>query len=87
MHEASLMQNLMRQIEEIAARESAAKVTGVKVWCGAFSHMTEGHFAEHFNQAAAGSIVDGATLDVTISDDITDDRAQDILLESIDVAT
>jgi len=49
------MKNLMRQIDEIAAREGASKVTGVKVWCGAFSHMTESHFAEHFNQAAAGS--------------------------------
>ncbi len=87
MHEASLMKSLMHQIEEIAAGEGAAKVTRVKVWCGAFSHMTAGHFAEHFNQAAAGSIADGATLDVTISDDITDDRAQDILLESIDVAS
>jgi hydrogenase nickel incorporation protein HypA/HybF len=87
MHEASLMKNLMCQIEEIAVGEGAAKVTSVKVWCGAFSHMTEDHFAEHFNQAAAGSIADGAALDVTISDDITDDRAQDILLESIDVAT
>lgn len=87
MHEASLMKNLMRQIETIAAEEKASKVTAVKVWCGAFSHMTEGHFAEHFNQAAGGSIAEGATLDVTISDDITDDRAQDILLESINVAT
>lgn len=87
MHEASLMRNLMRQIETIATEEGAAKVTGVKVWCGAFSHMTAGHFAEHFNQAAAGSIAEGAALDVTISDDITDERAQDILLESIDVTT
>lgn len=87
MHEASLMINLMRQIETIAAKEGAAKVTGVKVWCGALSHMSAGHFAEHFNQAAAGSLAEGAALDVTVSDDITDDRAQDILLESIDVTT
>ncbi len=87
MHEASLMKNLMRQIKTIAAEEGATNVTGVKVWCGAFSHMTAGHFAEHFSQAAAGSIAEGATLDVTISDDITDDLAQDIVLESIDVAT
>ncbi|MGI9436373.1 MAG: hydrogenase/urease maturation nickel metallochaperone HypA [Geminicoccaceae bacterium] len=87
MHEASLMQNLMRQIETIAAEEKATKVTAVKVWCGAFSHMTAAHFGEHFNHAATGSIAEGATLDITISDDIADDRAQDILLESIDVAT
>lgn len=87
MHEASLMRSLMRQIETIATDEGAARVTGVKVWCGALSHMTAGHFAEHFNQAAAGSIAEGATLNVTISDDIANEHAQDILLESIDVET
>ncbi len=87
MHEASLMRSLMRRIETIALGEGATKVTGVKVWCGAFSHMTAEHFAEHFNQSAVDSIAEGAALDVTISDDITDARAQDILLESIDVAT
>lgn len=85
MHEASLMINLMRQIEAIARDEGAVRVTKVKVWCGALSHMSAGHFAEHFNQAAAGSLAEGAALDVTVSDDITDDRAQDIQLESIDV--
>lgn len=87
MHEASLMRSLMGQIETIAREEGAVKVTGVKVWCGAFSHMTAGHFADHFNQAARGSVAEGAALDVTISDDIVDARAQDVLIESIDVET
>ncbi len=85
MHEASLMTGLMRQIETIALGEGAAKVTRVVVWCGALSHMTEAHFAEHFQQASKGTRAEGAALDITVSDDITDDRAQDILLESIDV--
>lgn len=86
MHEASLMIGLMRQIETIAAQEGARKVTKVAVWCGALSHMTEAHFADHFDQAAKDTLAEGATLDVTVSDDLTDDRAQDVLLESIDVA-
>ena len=86
MHEASLMIGLMRQIETIAEQEGARKVTRIKVWCGALSHMTEAHFAEHFDQFAKGTLAEGAALDVTISDDFTDDRAQDVLLESIDVA-
>ena len=77
----------MRQIETIAAGEGANKVTKVSVWCGALSHMTKAHFAEHFDQAAKGTIAEGAALDVTISDDLTDERAQDVLLESIDVAS
>jgi hydrogenase nickel incorporation protein HypA/HybF len=86
MHEASLMIGLMRQIETIAAQEKAERVTKVVVWCGALSHMTKAHFAEHFDQAAKGTLAEGAALDVTVSDDLADDRAQDILLESIDVA-
>ncbi|MGI9509104.1 MAG: hydrogenase maturation nickel metallochaperone HypA [Geminicoccaceae bacterium] len=85
MHEASLMAGLMRQIEAIAQQEDARKVTKVVVWCGVLSHMTEAHFAEHFDQAARGTLAEGAVLDVTISQDITDERAQDVLLESIDV--
>jgi hydrogenase nickel incorporation protein HypA/HybF len=87
MHEASLMNGLMRQIETIALGEGASKVTMVKVWCGALSHMTEAHFAEHFEQAAKGTLAEGAKLDVTVSEDMTDDRAQDVMLESIDVET
>ena len=85
MHEASLMIGLMRQIETIAQQEGASKVTKVAVWCGALSHMTEAHFAEHFDQASKGTLAEGAALAVTISDDLTDDHAQDVLLESIDV--
>ena len=85
MHEASLMIGLMRQIEAFAQQEGAGKVTKVVVWCGALSHMTEAHFTEHFDQAAKGTLAEGAALDVTVSQDLSDDRAQDVLLESIDV--
>ena len=81
------MTNLMRQIREIAAAEKASRVIGIKVWCGALSHMSRAHFAEHFAPAAVGTLAEGAVLDVTVSDDLTDPRAQDIVLESVDVET
>lgn len=87
MHEASLMTDLMRQIREIAAAERASRVVGIKVWCGALSHMSRAHFAEHFAQASAGTLAAGAALNVTVSDDLADSRAQDIVLESVDVET
>ena len=86
MHEASLMTGLLSQIKAIAKEEGAKKVTGVKVWCGALSHMTKAHFTEHFELAAKGTLAEHAILHVTISDDPADDRAQDVVLESIDVA-
>jgi hydrogenase nickel incorporation protein HypA/HybF len=87
MHEASLMADLMRQIESVAAAEGAARVVGISVWLGALSHLSEDHFAEHFQQAAAGTIAEGARLDVTVSDDAHDAAAQDIRLQSVEVET
>ena len=87
MHEASLMRNLMRQVDVVADREGARRVVGVSVWCGALSHMTEEHFGEHFRQASAGTKAEGARLDVTVSDDPAHAHAQDVLLESVEVET
>ncbi len=84
MHEASLMRNLMAKIEEIAEAEGAS-VVRVSVWLGALSHMSAEHFAEHFETSAAGTCAEGATLAVTVSDDIGDAHAQDVLLESVEL--
>ena len=85
MHEASLMGGLMQQIEAVARAEGAKRVVSVAVWLGALSHMSEQHFAEHFSQAAAGSIAEGARLDVTLSTNISDTDAQGIRLQSVEV--
>ncbi|WP_421723492.1 hydrogenase/urease maturation nickel metallochaperone HypA [Bauldia sp.] len=87
MHEASLMKNLMRQIDAVAQQENAKRVTGVAVWLGALSHMTEAHFGEHFRQASAGTNAEGARITATLSDDTTHANAQDVLLESVEVET
>jgi hydrogenase nickel incorporation protein HypA/HybF len=87
MHEATLMKGLMRRVEEIAQDQQAARVVGVSVWLGALSHMSPGHFAEHFEEAAAGTIAAGARLNATESDDVHHANAQDVLLESIEVET
>jgi hydrogenase nickel incorporation protein HypA/HybF len=85
MHEASLIANLMNRIDEIARSEGAKRVVGVSVWLGALSHMSQAHFAEHFERAAAGTVAEGARLDVTVSTDSGHKNAQDLLLESVDV--
>jgi hydrogenase nickel incorporation protein HypA/HybF len=85
MHEASLMKNLMRQIDEVAKSEDAKSVTAVSVWLGAMSHMSAAHFAEHFEESSAGTIAEGAKLDVTVSDDIHHPNAQEIILKSVSV--
>ena len=86
MHEFSLMADLLRKIEQLAKDAEADKVTNVKVKLGALSHITPDHFREHFGEAIVGTIADGATLDVEQSDDQDDPNAQDVLLESVDIA-
>ena len=85
MHEASLIANLMRRIDEAAAAEGARRVLGISVWLGALSHMSAEHLTEHFERAAANTIAEGAKLDVTVSKDTRHTNAQDLMLESIAV--
>ncbi|MEX2469125.1 MAG: hydrogenase/urease maturation nickel metallochaperone HypA [Pseudohongiellaceae bacterium] len=86
MHEAGLIRDLLTKIDELAAKEEAQAVTRVSVWLGALSHISAGHFREHFNNETAGSIAAGAELEIETSDDINHPQAQDILLRSIEVA-
>ena len=85
MHEMSLMADLFRKIEAIATDENAKRVTRVRVKLGALAHITPDHFREHFEQAAAGTVAEGAQLDVEALTDESDPNAQDILLDSVDV--
>jgi hydrogenase nickel incorporation protein HypA/HybF len=79
------MKDLMRKIESIARENNAEKVIAVKVKLGALSHISAGHFREHFDEAAAGTVAAGAMLDVEESSDETDPFAQEILLDSVEV--
>lgn len=87
MHEASLMVGLMRRIREVADADGAQRVVGVSVRLGALSHMSAEHFAEHFELAAAGSIAEGASLTIELSEDTGAPWAQDILIESVEIET
>lgn len=85
MHEASLMAKLMRRIDEVSRREKAERVVAISVWLGALSQMSPEHFAEHFREAAKGTIAEGARLQTTVSDDPGHPDAQAVLLESVEV--
>jgi len=85
MHEHALIADLVREILRAAACEQAKAVTGISVWLGALSHMSPDHFAEHFTDAAAGTIAEGAEITAVVSDDIHDPRASSVLLTGIEV--
>lgn len=85
MHEASLMNALMRRIDEVAAAEGASRVTAVRVRLGTLSHMSPEHFREHWEVSSRGSIAREAALEIEVSDDLDDPGAQDVTLLSVDV--
>lgn len=87
MHEATLMADLMGRLADVAKVERARRITRVSVWLGALSHISAEHFTEHFKHASHGTVAEGAWLDVSLSDDIKDEHAQDIVLERVELET
>jgi hydrogenase nickel incorporation protein HypA/HybF len=87
MHERKLMEDLMAKIGSEAAAAGAARVTHVRVRLGALSHFTDVHFREHFADASRGTVADGAEVETELRADPTEDEAQGVVLESIEVET
>ncbi len=85
MHERALMRDVVRKIEEVASAGDVLRVTRVDVWLGALSHFTPEHFREHFEDAARGTVADGAAVHAELDTDVTDARARDVVVLSVEV--
>ena len=85
MHEQTLIRDVMSRIDEIARAEGATRVTRVQVRLGALSHVTPAHFCEHFEDAATGTLAEGAIVDAEVVGDAMSARAHDVLLESVEL--
>jgi hydrogenase nickel incorporation protein HypA/HybF len=85
MHEFHLINDLMKKIAHVAHEQHATRVAGVKVRLGALAHISADHFREHFVEAAAGTLAEGAKLEIEEARDENDPHAQDIMLESVEV--
>ena len=85
MHETGLVRDLIRHVEQAAAAEGAARVSGVAVWLGALSHLSAAHFRDHFEIESRGGVAEGAVLAITQSRDLADPDAQRLRLESLDL--
>ena len=79
------MDDLMKKIITLAAREKAQKVIKIRVWLGALSHMSKEHFQEHFAIASRGTIAEGAQIEAEESLDLHDPNAVSVVLKDIDV--
>ena len=63
MHEKALMDDLMAKILEVADGEGGVRVRRIRVHLGALSHFTPTHFREHFDDAARGTLAEGAEIE------------------------
>ncbi len=85
MHEDSMMADLLKKIEAVA-RDNGGRVVSIRVKLGALSHITRELFEEHFLIRTRGTPVEGARLKVEQMTDTANPNAQEILLESIELA-
>jgi hydrogenase nickel incorporation protein HypA/HybF len=84
MHEKHLTEDLVRKLEALAAEEGGSHVTRIRVRLGALSHFTPEHFREHFDDAAAGTVAEGAEVQAELDTDPTAPGAQGVVLETVE---
>jgi hydrogenase nickel incorporation protein HypA/HybF len=85
MHEAHLIDDLIRKVESVAHSRGADKVVSVRIKVGALSHISGEHLREHFARSTIGTIVEEAQLEVETLNDISDPQAQEIRIVSLEI--
>lgn len=85
MHEKHLTEDLVRRLAVVAANEGSSRVSRIRVRLGALSHFTPEHFREHFEEAAAGTVAEGAEVQAELDTDPTAPGAQGVLLETVEL--
>jgi hydrogenase nickel incorporation protein HypA/HybF len=85
MHERALLKDVVRKLDEVSRAAGGARVVGVRVRLGALSHFTPEHFREHFEDATRGTRAEGAVVDAFVDPSTTDERAQGVVLESVEI--
>ncbi len=86
MHEQALVNDLLRRIEEVAKTENARRITHVRLWVGALSHVTGDWLRTEWPRVTEGTRAEGSVLEVEVSRDLDDPRAQAVVLTSLDVS-
>jgi hydrogenase nickel incorporation protein HypA/HybF len=79
------MRDVIGRVAALADAEGATAVTRVVVRLGALSHFTPEHFRQHYEDAALGTIAEGALVDAAVHGDATDRDAQGVVVESVEL--
>ena len=85
MHETGIVRDLVRHLETVARDNGAQSIRGVRLSLGALSQFSPGHFREHFEEEAEGTLAQGAVLDIVEEEDPMDPDALHVLVRSVDL--
>jgi hydrogenase nickel incorporation protein HypA/HybF len=85
MHEESMLRDLVRKAEEVAHRERASRVTRVRLWVGARSHLAGPELKDRWADAVAHTALAGSEIAIETSRDVDDPNAERVMLKSLDV--
>jgi hydrogenase nickel incorporation protein HypA/HybF len=80
-----MIRDVVRKAEEVAHRERAARVTRIRLWVGARSHLTGPELKDRWAHAVTGTVLAGAPVEIETSRDPNDPNAERLVLRSLDV--
>ena len=64
MHESGLVEQLIEKMEKVARANGGGPIRRAQLGIGELAGFTRDHFEEHFRSASAGTLAEGAVLDV-----------------------
>ncbi|MGD0588157.1 MAG: hydrogenase/urease maturation nickel metallochaperone HypA [Thermoplasmata archaeon] len=85
MHEEAMLKDVVRKAEEVAHREGAARVTRVRLWVGARSHLAGPELKDRWANAVTGTTLSGSEVEIETSSDREHPNAETVILRSLDV--
>lgn len=85
-HELSLLADLLRKIQSVSHEHGDRPVRSVTLRLGALAHISPDHLRGHFERAVCGTQAEGSALTIHSVSDPQDPHAQDIMLESVELA-
>ncbi|MFY9717120.1 MAG: hydrogenase/urease maturation nickel metallochaperone HypA [Thermoplasmata archaeon] len=80
MHENAMLHDLRRKLEEIALRERAERIVRVRLWIGGLSHVTAASVRSRWEETVRGTAAERSTVDMEVSSDLEDPRADGVVL-------
>jgi len=85
MHEEAMLRDVIRNAEEVARREGPGRVTRVRLWVGASSHLGGPELEARWADAVRGTVLAGAQVEIELSEDPHHPHAGSIVMRSLDL--